>query len=95
MAVVEGFSVLSDFIEHALPFIDIISEFFKYFLGVNDPQRLIIVPYLDIVFSSFEDLEDISVCTLEDFGTNFEENVIIVLFSFFFLDERTLIFVRL
>jgi hypothetical protein len=95
LTVVEGSSVLSDFVEESLPFVDVVSQFLEDLLRVDDPEGLVVVPDLYIVFSSVEDLEDLLVGILENLRIYLEEHVVVVLFPLLFLTQRTPVFVRL
>ena len=95
LTVVKSFPVFPDLVQQRLPLVDILTQFIIYFFGIDNPQGLVIVPFLEILLSIFEYAEDILVGFLQDLSAYLEQYVLVVLFSFLLFNKRALILVRL
>jgi hypothetical protein len=93
LAVVKGASVFTNLVEQCLPLIDVITQSFVDFLGVDDPKGLVVEPNLEIIFRRFKNTENLAISVLQHFGSHFEQHIFVVLLSLLFFHKRALILV--
>jgi hypothetical protein len=65
LTIIESLSVLSDFVEQSLPFVNVIPQLIVNLFRVDDPQGFIIEPYLYVFLGILEHRENFLISYLQ------------------------------